>query len=111
MRRSIQSSQRKVRQLAFVVSADGTTVTGLDKNQVSVADTGTGVKTVTLDEAFASADYCVLVTTVTADTHAEVSITDAQTFVVNTFDATDGTSAKDAICHILVIGSDVTARY
>jgi uncharacterized NAD(P)/FAD-binding protein YdhS len=111
MRRSIQSSQRKVRQLAFVVSADGTTVTGLDKNQVSVADTGTGVKTVTLDEAFASADYCVLITTATADTHAEVSITDAQTFVVNTFDATDGTSAKDAICHILVIGSDVTARY
>lgn len=111
MRRSIKSAQRSVRQLHFIVSADGTTVTGLDKNQVSVADTGTGVKTVTLDEAFASSDYIVQVTVATADAIPQISITSSSVFVVNTFDATDGTTAKDAICHISVIGSDISERY
>jgi len=110
MKRSIQSNQRKVELLTFIVSADGATVTGLDKNQVSVADTGTGVKTVTLSEAMTSGDYSVLVTTATADSVAQVSITSSSVFVVNTFDSTDGTTAKDAICHILVIGSKIAER-
>ena len=111
MQRSIQSAQRKVRQLHFVANAAGTALTGLDAAQVSMADTGTGVKTITLDTAFASSDYVVQVTTATADTHAEVSITSSSVFVVNTFDATDGTTAKDAICHITVTGSDISDRY
>lgn len=110
MKRSIKSNQREVEILSFIVSADGTTVTGLDKNQVSVADTGTGVKTVTIP-AMTSADYSVLVTTATADSVAQVSVTNSTTFVVNTFDSTDGTTAKDAICHIMVIGSKVDSRY
>lgn len=112
MRRSIQSNQRKVKVLSFIVSADGTTITGLDKNQVSVTDTGTGVKTVELGQGTfgSAADYSVIVTTATADSHAEIAITDADTFVVNTFDTGDGTTAKDAICHILVIGSEVEER-
>ena len=110
MKRSIKSNQREVEILSFIVSADGATVSGLDKNQVSCTDTGTGVKTIELDEPL-SADYSVIVTTATADSHAEVSITDADTFVVNTFDTGDGTTAKDAICHILVIGSKVDSRY
>ena len=97
--------------LSFIVSADGTSVTGLDSNQVSVADTGTGVKTVTLDTAFAASDYCVQVTTATADSVAQISITSSSVFVVNTFDSTDGTTAKDAITHITVIGSDASERY
>jgi hypothetical protein len=110
-KRSMKSSQRAMRQLHIVVSADGTTVTGPDQKQVSVADTGTGVKTVTLNNAFADAQYVVQVTTATADTHAEVSITSSSVFVVNTFDNTDGTTAKDAITHITVTGSDVTDKY
>lgn len=111
MERSIKSRQRSIRQLHFTVSADGTTVSGLDKNQVSVADTGTGVKTVTLDEAFASADYCVQVTSGTADAIANAVITDSSSFVVDTLDATDGTTAKDAIVFISVTGCDVEERY
>jgi hypothetical protein len=112
MRRSIKSNQRKVKMLSFIVSADGTTVTGLDKNQITVTDTGTGVKTVELGSGMfgSSADYSVLVTTATADSVAQVSITDADTFVINTFDSTDGTTAKDAITHVLVIGSEVEER-
>lgn len=111
MERSIKGKQRKLRQLAFIASADGSTLSGLDSLQVSMADTGTGVKTITLDEAFASSDYIVQVTTATADSVAQVSITSSSVFVVNTFDSTDGTTAKDAICHITVIGSDVSDRY
>lgn len=97
--------------LAFTVSADGTTVTGPDKNQVSVADTGTGVKTVTLDDAFADSEYVVQVTVGTADAIANVELSSSSAFVVDTLDATDGTTAKDAITHIVVIGSDITDKY
>lgn len=110
-KRSLKSRQREIRQLHFIVSADGTSVTGLDKNQVSVADTGTGVKTVTLDEAFASADYSVQVTVATADAIANVEITSSSVFVIDTLDATDGTAPKDAAVHVCVTGSDVTERY
>ena len=111
MERSIKSRQRKVRILSFTVSADGTTVTGLDKHQVSVADTGAGVKTVTLDEAFASADYQVQVTVGTDDAIANAQISSSSAFVIDTLDATDGTTPKDAITHVLVIGSDISDRY
>ena len=112
MKRSVKSNQRGVKILSFVANAAGTALTGLDALKVTMTDTGTGVKTIELGEnGFASADYCVVVTTATADTVAQVSITDANTFVVNTFDSTDGTTAKDAICHIVAIGSDVTDRY
>lgn len=112
MNRSIKSGQRQVRQLHFVANAAGTALSGLDALKVSLTDTGTGVKTIELgSNGFASADYIVQVTTATADTVAQVSITDANTFVINTFDSTDGTTAKDAICHVSVIGSDVSDRF
>lgn len=112
MKRNVQSGQRSTRILAFIANAAGTALTGLDALKVSMTDTGTGVKTIELgSNGFASADYVVSVTTATADTVAQVSITDANTFVINTFDCTDGTTAKDAICHVLVIGSDITDRH
>jgi hypothetical protein len=111
MERSIKSAQRKVRQVHFIANAAGTALTGIDALQVSMADTGTGVKTITLDKGFAASDYIVQVTTATADSVAQVSITSSSVFVINTFDSTDGTTAKDAICHVSVIGCDVEARY
>jgi flavoprotein len=97
--------------IAFIANAAGTALTGLDSTKITMTDTGTGVKTIELgSNGFASADYIVVVTTATADTVAQVAITDANTFVINTFDCTDGTTAKDAICHVLVIGSDVADR-
>lgn len=111
MERSIKSRQRRVRHVSFSVSANGEVVSGLDKNQVTVVDTGTGVKTITLKEPFAAEDYQILVGIGTADAIAQVAISSRSAFVVNTFDATDGTTAKDAITHILVIGSDIVDRY
>ena len=114
MQRPVKSHQRGMRIINLIANAAGTALTGLDSSDpnISMTDTGTGVKTIELGSSgFASADYVVQVTTATADSHAEVSITDVNTFVVNTFDTGDGTTAKDAICHITVYGSDVTDRY
>jgi len=108
MKRSIQSAQRKVEVFAIIVSADGTAVSGLDSNQCSVADTGVGVKTITLDSPLEDA-VCSVVTA-TADTVAQVSVTSDSIYVVNTFDSTDGTTAKDAIVHLTIIGSKVSDR-
>ena len=106
-----KSAQRKVRSLRFTVAAADATTTGLDKNQVSVVDTGTGVKTITFDKAFADAELSVQVTCGTADTTAQYAITSSSVLVVNSFDSTDGTTAKDAIINVVVTGSDITDRY
>ena len=113
MLRSIQGKQRKLRVISLIANAAGTALTGLDAldANISMTDTNTGIKTIELGASgFATADYIVMVTSATAATIAQVSITDKNTFVVNSF-AVDGTTATDAICHILVIGSDVTDRY
>jgi hypothetical protein len=112
MKRPVETKQRKMRQLCFIANAAGTALTGPDALQVSMADTGTGVKTITLGEAFfSSTSYVVMVTTATADTVAQVDITSKSVFVINTFDSTDGTTAKDAICHVIVCGSDASGQY
>lgn len=112
MKRPIESQQRKMRQIAFIANAAGTALSGPGALEVSMVDTGTGVKTITLDKPMGSAtQYVVVVTTATADSVANVSITNASTFVISTFDATDGTTAKDAICHVIVCGSDSAQQY
>lgn len=99
----------------LIANAAGTALTGLDSSDtnITMTDTATGIKTIELGSSgFASADYSVQVTCATPDTIVDsIAITDANTFVITTVDATDGTTDKDAIVHILVIGSDVTDRY
>lgn len=110
MRRSIESSQRKVRVVSLSANAAGTELSGLDKLQASLTDTGTGDKLITLDEAFAEAPQ-VQVSVKTADSIAQVGTVTASTVQILTFDATDGTTAKDAIVDILIIGKDITDSY
>ncbi len=110
MLRSVSSPQRKVRMLTFICDAAGTSVTGLDANRVTLTDTGTGVKTITLVKPFAAADYTVQVTNATAASISQVSVSSASVFLINSF-AVDGTTPKDAITHVTVIGSDVATRY
>ena len=108
MKRSIKSNQREVVQLHFVVNAAGTAVTGIDQNQVSCTDTGTGVKTIELDEPLQ--DMVIQVSHTTAGIVSTVAITDTDTIVVSSFALADGTTATDAICHISVVGSLITDR-
>lgn len=112
MKRSMKSKQRSVRQLNFIVSADGESVTGLDSINVTSASSGDGINTITLAEGFASTDYVVQVTCATPDCIVDsITVTNESTFVVVTVDATDGTTDKDSIIHVTVTGSDVSDRY
>lgn len=110
MRRSIESAQRKVRIISLSANAAGTALSGIDSLQATLGDTGTGDKLITLNEALAAAPQ-VQVTCKTADCIAQVGSVTASTVQVLTFDATDGTTAKDCIVDILIIGKDVTDNY
>lgn len=110
MRRSISSRQRQVIEYNVIANAAGTALTGLDANQITMTDTGTGDKLLTLPEVLN--DVVVQVTVATADAIAQIgTITEAsKTIQILTFDATDGTTAKDAIVHVTIKGSLVTDR-
>ena len=109
-KRSIKTSQRAIRQLHFKIDAAGV-VTGPDQKQVSATDNGTGAATCVLNNAFASSDYVVQLTPETADVICKVTIDSASQFAVETFDATDGTTAKEAVVHVTVTGSDISDKY
>mgnify|MGYP003632171780 CR=1 FL=1 len=112
MKRNIKSGQRSLRQLHFIVSADGTVVTGLDSLKATSSSASAGINTIVLSEAFASTDYVVQVTCATADCIVDsITATSSSVITVVTVDATDGTSDKDSIIHVTVTGSDVTDRY
>ena len=51
MKRSISSRQRQVIEYNVIANAAGTALTGLDANQITMADTGTGDKLLTLPES------------------------------------------------------------
>jgi hypothetical protein len=109
MERSIKSKQRQVVQYNVIANAAGTALTGLDANQVTMTDTGTGDKLITLPEALQNA--VVQVTVATADAVPQVGTITSTTVQVLSFDATDGTTAKDAICHITITGSKISDQY
>ena len=99
-----------MRQICVTVSADGTTVTGPDQLAVSVTDTGTGDKLITFDKAFAQVP-CVVCSAGTADAIAIKGTVAAGSVQILSYDATDGTSAKDAIVDVIICGVDVDENY
>ena len=99
-----------MRVIAVTISADGTTVTGPDKNAVTVTDTGTGDKLITFDQAFAQVPT-VVHSSGTADAVTQKGTTAAGSVQILSFDATDGTSAKDAIVDVVIVGLDVDSNY
>lgn len=109
MERSIKTKQRQVLEYNVIANAAGTALTGLDANQITMTDTGTGDKLLTLPEALQNA--VVQVTVATADAIAQIGTITSTTVQVLTFDATDGTSAKDAIVHVRIIGSKISDQY
>lgn len=112
-KRSVKTSQRAVRLLAFrIEGSTGTpSIEGLDKNQVSVADTAVGTYTITLSKAFANTEYHVVATVEGADKAATVTITDSSTFVVKVNDIADIAALSDDDVQVMVMGSDITDRY
>jgi len=108
MKRSIKSNQRQVVVLNVIANAAGTALSGLDANQISMADTGTGDKLLTIPSL---QNAVVQVSVATADAIAQVGTITATTVQILSFDATDGTTAKDAIVHVTITGSEVSDQY
>lgn len=109
MKRSIKSNQRQVVEFNVVANATGTELSGLDSLQVTMTDTGAGDKLLTLPEALNNA--VVQVSVATADAIAQIGTVTATTVQILTFDAGDGTTAKDAIVHVSIKGSLVEDKY
>ena len=117
MKRSVQSSQRKVRILALrIEGSTGTpTLEGLDKNQCTIVDNGVGDYSITYNDAFAEAPHVslsaeatgiMLYSSVTSSTTLRVicKLVDQDT----TYGAP---AAAEADVQIIVIGHDITDNY
>lgn len=109
MERSIKSKQREVVEFNVIANAAGTALTGLDSKQLTMTDTGTGDKLITLP--FALNNAVVQVTSGTSATEVRVGTITSTTVQILSFASADGTTATDAICHIRIIGSKVADQY
>jgi len=111
MKRMIKSQQKE----AIIIGAacdmaSSNALSGLDKLKVSVnTDHGTG--DISLDINVPLQNLVGVVTPETADTVCQISITDSNTVRIKCFDSTDGTTAKDAKFHFILIGSLISIQY
>ena len=111
MKRSIKSSQRSTRVIAVTISADGETVTGPDKNAVTVTDTGTGDKLITFGQAFAQAPTVVCSNGGTSAKVVRRGTLSASAVQILSFNLADGTTAADCIVDVVIVGVDVNENY
>lgn len=103
MLREIKGSQRLARMLAIKV--DGVTPAILiGKQDVSLTDNGTGDYTLTLAKPLARAPV-VVATSQTADAVCEVAAASATAVQILVKDPST-LAAKDAIIHVMILGSD-----
>lgn len=115
MMRSVKSSQRMRRLVAAQITVSGGTPSvTMGGTEVSVADTGAGVVTVTFLKPFAKVPAVTVSPVATAgDAIATVDVLPTvSAVVVKTWDGTDGTTAKDNISFCLIaVGDDVSESY
>ena len=111
MKRSIKSSQREVRVIAVTISADGETVTGPDKDAVTVTDTGEGDKLITFSKAFAQAPTVVCSNGGTSAKLVRRGTLSASAVQILSFNLADGTTAADCITDVVIVGIDVDENY
>lgn len=104
--RSIKSPQRLMRMLTLRV--DGATP-ALDEGgfDCTLTDNGVGDYTISFNKNYTRIPACVA-TPVTADTICQIDTPAVGSVGVKCFDATDGTTAKDAVFHLLVMGADTS---
>lgn len=99
---------------AQVTVAAGTPSVTMGSTEISVADTGAGVVTVTFLRPFAKVPAVTVSPIGTAgDAIATLDVLPTvSSVVVKTWDATDGTTAKDNISFALIaVGDDVSDSY
>ena len=105
IKRMIEGVQRSIRQMGFVVDGTGTASITSGSTQGTLVDNGTGDYTLTFSDVYERAPI-VVVTPVTADVNCNIDAVSASAVSITCFDSTDGTTAKDADFHMIVMGYD-----
>jgi len=112
MSRSVKSTQRNPILLAFRVTGTGTAVIDEGTTDATLTDNGTGDYTLTFAQAFSRAPAVTATCVATAgDAFACIHTVSTTAVRIVTFDATDGTTAKDTVFHVLVYGYDSADVY
>lgn len=112
MLREVKCPQRKMRMLALRITGTGTAAinegaSNGSANGATLTDNGTGDYTITFGTAFGRAPVCTVTPVATAgDVIATIHTVSTSAVRITTWDGTDGTTAKDAVFHLLVVGAD-----
>lgn len=107
MLRQVKSSQRAPRLLAFRVTGTGTAVIDLGGTDATLTDNGTGDYTLTFAKAFSRVPVVsVIAVSATGDVLCSLGTVSATAVQIKCWDGTDGTTAKDAVFHAIVVGYD-----
>lgn len=106
MRREVKSPQRQMRLMAFHVDGTGTAALTQGSTQAALTDNGVGDYSLVYSQSLGRAGMPVA-TPITADVVCIVSASTILGCTVKCFDATDGTTAKDADFYLHVIGAEV----
>lgn len=110
MQRPIQGTQRHNRLLAFRVTGTGTATINESAHLAAITDNGVGDYTLTFTQPFVRTPV-VTAGVLTADCIHQISSISTTAVRVKLFDATDGTTAKDGLFHLLVLGWDSADQY
>lgn len=108
MLREIKGTQRLPRMLALKLTGTGTAVLGQGSTDASLVDNGAGDYSLTWNKPFARVPV-VIAQSLTADVITQV--TPSKTGCAVKAFASDGTTAKDAVLDILVLGWDAEDQY
>ncbi len=106
MRRDVKSPQRQMRLMGLRVDGTGTASILEGAQMATLTDNGTGDYTLALTESLGRLPV-VVATPVTADVIIQIGTLAIDSVQILCFDATDGTTAKDADFHVLIVGSEV----
>ena len=107
MLRDVKSSQRQPRLLAFRVTGTGTAAINEGTTDATLTDNGTGDYTLTFSKAFLRTPIVSAIPVASAGDVIMCIHTVSTTAVrIVAFDGTDGTTAKDAVFHAMVLGFD-----
>lgn len=108
MLREIKTNQRLARQLAIKLTGTGTAALGEGSVAATLVDNGTGDYTLTFAKPFARTPV-VVASSLTAEVNIKIHAVSKTAVQIKTF-AVDGTTAKDAVLDIIVLGWDAETQ-
>lgn len=105
MLREIKGTQRLPRLLVFRVTGTGTAAIDEGNSDATLTDNGTGDYTLTFARPFLRTPV-VVVGVLTSNTIHQISSVSTTAARIKTFAGNDGTTAKDAVIHAMILGWD-----